>query len=311
MLIGRDRELALLLGGLTAAAAGRGHLFVVSGVPGSGKTRLLDALAEVAGARGALAVWGRCWEGTDAPPLWPWAQVVRALLEREQGAGGHAARQVAAAQIARLQTHGQSQIELCEAMTGFLRGVAYARPLVILLDDLHAAADASLVLLESLARDLWAMPVLVVAAYRELDARTQELGQRLDRLGRDCTLVPLRDLDAASSAALIAALAGHPPSPAVTDAIYAATGGNPFLIEEIVRVMVADGRIRHARLAVGPLGVSARLRSALGARLAPLSATTRGALEGPRSLALAAIVGWWRTYLAPRQRRWLATSRPQ
>src|SRR5436305_1043725 len=80
-LVGRDRELAELAAGLEDALGGQGRLFLIAGEPGIGKTRLAEQLARDAIDRGALVVWGRCWEGGGAPPYWPWAQVIHAIAE--------------------------------------------------------------------------------------------------------------------------------------------------------------------------------------------------------------------------------------
>jgi hypothetical protein len=42
---------------------GHGRLFLLSGEPGIGKTRLSEETSNDASARGVLVVWGRCWEG--------------------------------------------------------------------------------------------------------------------------------------------------------------------------------------------------------------------------------------------------------
>src|SRR5215469_15587798 len=78
--IGRERELAELRVGLADVTAGHGHLFLLSGEPGIGKTRLADEFGRRAVAQGARASWGRCWEGDGAPAYWPWVQVIRACL---------------------------------------------------------------------------------------------------------------------------------------------------------------------------------------------------------------------------------------
>src|ERR1700736_4655419 len=78
--VGRERELAELRAALDAANAGRGRLFLLSGEPGIGKTRLAEELALEATSRGMRAVWGRCWEGGGAPAYWPWVQILRSLI---------------------------------------------------------------------------------------------------------------------------------------------------------------------------------------------------------------------------------------
>jgi eukaryotic-like serine/threonine-protein kinase len=78
--VGRERELAELRAGLADVTAGHGHLFLLSGEPGIGKTRLADEFGRLAVAQGVRVAWGRCWEGGGAPAYWPWIQVVRACL---------------------------------------------------------------------------------------------------------------------------------------------------------------------------------------------------------------------------------------
>src|ERR1051325_7211222 len=78
--VGRDREIAELDAGLEDAVARRGRLFLLVGEPGVGKTRLADEIALRAHSRGIPTLWGRCWDGGDAPVYWPWSQVIRSYL---------------------------------------------------------------------------------------------------------------------------------------------------------------------------------------------------------------------------------------
>ncbi|MGE5435562.1 MAG: AAA family ATPase, partial [Candidatus Doudnabacteria bacterium] len=78
--VGREHELAALTAGLDDALAGRGALFLVSGEPGIGKSRLADELATRARAREARVLWGRCWEAGGAPAYWPWVQSLRSYI---------------------------------------------------------------------------------------------------------------------------------------------------------------------------------------------------------------------------------------
>src|ERR1700731_765638 len=78
--VGRERELAELVSACEAGADSDGHLFLIYGEPGIGKTRLADELASRAKARGLQVLWGRCWEGDGAPAYWPWIQVIRNFL---------------------------------------------------------------------------------------------------------------------------------------------------------------------------------------------------------------------------------------
>ena len=66
--VGRERELRELRRGLDKALVGEGRLFLVSGEPGIGKSRLVEQLARSARERGADVLVGRCWEAGGAPP---------------------------------------------------------------------------------------------------------------------------------------------------------------------------------------------------------------------------------------------------
>ncbi|MGH6629328.1 MAG: AAA family ATPase, partial [Burkholderiales bacterium] len=80
--VGRERELAALRAAVGEAIEGRGHMFLVSGEPGIGKTRLAEEASREAARRGMRVLWGRCWEGGGVPAYWPIIQILRGCAER-------------------------------------------------------------------------------------------------------------------------------------------------------------------------------------------------------------------------------------
>src|SRR4051794_34296168 len=80
LFVGRRLELETLRAGLATARDGRGRLVLLSGEPGIGKTRTAAELAGDAARDGVCLVWGRCHEEAGAPPYWPWAQILRAVV---------------------------------------------------------------------------------------------------------------------------------------------------------------------------------------------------------------------------------------
>src|SRR6266545_3714204 len=160
--VGRDDELALLEAGLEDALAGRGRLFVVVGGPGTGKTHLGDEIASRAKARGASILWGRGWHGGGAPPFWPWSRAMRSPGRTlpDPAADDEAAR-----------------FHFFEAVTEALRAEAAEQPVLLVFDDLQAADEDSLLLIEFLASELPEMAMLVVALGREDTPRINELAR--------------------------------------------------------------------------------------------------------------------------------------
>jgi DNA-binding SARP family transcriptional activator len=154
---GRGEELGVLEAGLDDALAGRGRLFVVVGDAGTGKTRLADELASSAKERGTRILWGRGWAGGGAPAYWPWTQALRDGLPTATS------------------DEQEEQFRFFEAVTRVLRDQSAAQPLLLVLDDLQAADEASILLLEFVATELPEMSLLVVALGRPETARLDEL----------------------------------------------------------------------------------------------------------------------------------------
>jgi DNA-binding SARP family transcriptional activator len=163
---GRDDELGLLEAGLDDALAGRGRLFVVIGDPATGKTRLADELANRAKQRDLRIFWGRGWAGGGAPAYWPWTQALRDTLP---AAGSD---------------EPEAQFRFFAAATETLRALATEQPLLLVLDDLHAADEGSILLLEFVATELPEMAVLVLALGRPETARLEELERHATRTVR-------------------------------------------------------------------------------------------------------------------------------
>src|SRR6185503_1877720 len=191
--VGRERELGVLLGALDDAVAGRGRLVLVAGEPGIGKSRLADELAHHARDRGARVCVGRCWEAGGAPAYWPWVQALRAYVRdvdrdalRAQLGGDGAQLATLLPELADLvdAPAETDRFRLLEAVATFLCQAGAARPLVIGLDDLHAADAPSLLLLRFVAAQLGGAPLLVVACYRDTEVG-RELAATLADVARE------------------------------------------------------------------------------------------------------------------------------
>jgi len=294
-LLGRAHELDDLRGALDESVAGSGALVLLAGEPGIGKTRLASALADQAASEGHRVAWARGWDGGGAPAFWPWVQVVRAVaadrdddeLRTDLGAGGRWVAQLAPELRERLELpeagdleSEQARFALFDAVTVFLRNAAQREPLLVLLDDLHTADLPSLLLLAFLARSLGDARVVVVTTHHDAGPRrgaeVEGVFGELTRFGRR---VELTGLGHEELRALVVHRSGSMPSEELLRSLSDLTDGNPFYSDEVVRLLVAQGRVSE------PVGERARLplpdsvRDAIRRRLLPLGADARAALD--------------------------------
>jgi DNA-binding SARP family transcriptional activator/tetratricopeptide (TPR) repeat protein len=289
---GRTRELETLCVGLDQAIAGQGSLFLVSGEPGIGKSRLIDEFARHSGRAGIRVLSGRCWEAGGAPAYWPWCQSIRAyvracdpeLLAAELGSGAadiaelvpDVRERVASVPApARSRDPDTARFRLFDATAGFLRRAAAREPLVLVLDDLHAADTPSLVLLQFLARELAETRILVIAGYRDTElARGNPLTPALVALRRESVTraLPLSGLARDDVAQFIRLAAGSDAPESLVNAINAQTEGNPLFLGEVVRLLAQEGRLTTTGQASSSrLGIPQGVREAISLRLGHLS----------------------------------------
>src|SRR5439155_1347417 len=155
-----------------------------------------------------------------------------------------------------------ARFRLFDATASFLRSAASERPLVLVLDDLHAADMPSLLLLEFVAAELADSGILVVAAYRDVDPTLRDpLSSALAELTRRQTtrLISLAGLGEADVENFIQLSAGFEPPTKLVGAIHRETEGNPLFVGEVVRLLASEGRLSDAaafKLAI-PQGVRA------------------------------------------------------
>ena len=291
-LLGRERELDALCAGLEEAIAGHGRLFLISGEPGIGKSRLLDEFARHASSIGVRVLPGRCWEAGGAPAYWPWCQSIRAyvrtceteLLASELGSGASDVaelvpevreRLAGVPAPARSRDPDAARFRLFDSTTAFLRRVAVREPLVLVLDDLHAADAPSLILLQFLARELAETRILVLAGYRDTElARASALTLTLVALRRESVTraLPLAGLARDDVAHFIRLTTGIVTPESLVNAIHAQTEGNPLFLGEVVRLLEQEGRLTATGEGPSPrLGIPQGVREAISLRLGLLS----------------------------------------
>ena len=213
-------------------------------------------------SRDALVMWGRCWEEGGAPAYWPWIQSLRGLLTELDSEALHlvaAGKGGVLAQILpELRDHlpdlaeppslspEAARFRLFDALAGFLVRISQNRILVFALEDLHAADDPSLLLLQFLSGELANGRVLVLGTYRDVEvSRNHPLAPVLAELSRSqaTTRVDLAGLSEPDVARFIMSMEGRTPSEELVRSITRETEGNPPSSRRSFDSLVTEDRL--------------------------------------------------------------------
>ncbi len=238
--VGRALEWRELLDAY-AAVGPDGHLVVIEGEIGIGKTRLGEELVGWGRAHGAVAVATRCFEDERGLAFGPVLDLLRAAL-REGDAGGidPGSAAEAARLVPELGTPPTRSLDdpgaharFVEGLVQSLLGAAHGeRPAVVLIDDVQWADASSLEVFTYLARRLRGRPFILVVTWRTEETPATHPARRLlseatrDGLG---TSIKLGRFDRVQVGELVDA-AGL--SPDLVDPLFAETRGLPFFVVE-------------------------------------------------------------------------------
>jgi len=276
--LGREPETAQLCSGLADVLSGRGRIFLIRGEAGIGKTRLAQEVATHALSQNGQVIWGRCYEPEGAPPFWPWIQALRACvgvmesvdLRNAMGPGASCIAAIVPELKEKLRnlnvpadSHSDaSRFWLFDAVRTFLDRASRKRPILLVLDDLHWADHASLLLLEFVVQELAHISVMIVGTYREGEL-SRPLAQTIGELARgDLQTVELGGLNQADVGRLLTAATGARPSEAFVRLVHGRTEGNPFFVTEVARLLGKNNAVFR---------IPASVTSALAKRLSRLS----------------------------------------
>jgi DNA-binding CsgD family transcriptional regulator len=262
VLIGRAPYVEAIDRALDRVVRGAGQILLVAGEAGIGKSRLVAEAVRAAQQRQLAALQGHCFEPDRLLPFAPLIDLLQTFATHAAPAEREAHLRPVAAELVHLVPQlavwlpgiepapasdpEQARRRLFYAFTHFITGLARSTPLLVVLEDLHWADDATLELLPALARAAATERVGLLLTYRsdEVSPQLAHLLAGLDRerLAEEVALVPLDRAEAGEMFRAIFALQ-RPPRADLGDAIHALTGGNPFFIEEVLRSLVATGGI--------------------------------------------------------------------
>jgi class 3 adenylate cyclase/tetratricopeptide (TPR) repeat protein len=296
-LVGRERELDRLRDALDVARRQRQlQLVTLVGVPGIGKSRLVQELFKVVEAEPDFTTWrqGRSLPYGEGVSFWALAEIVKAQAgilesdsEEEAGAKLRAAVEEVAADpgevdwlasrmrsLVGLQTEQASQSESFSAWRSFLEALADERPLVLVFEDLHWADDGLLDFVDQLVEWARSAPILVLCTARP------ELLERRPGWGggkANAATISLPPLEDEETARLLASLLESPVLAAETQSeLLARAAGNPLYAEQFAHMLAERGTAE---------ALPETVQGIIAARLDHLSETEKALLQD------AAVVG--------------------
>jgi len=286
--IGREKEQAELQRRLNAAISGECQFVVVSGEPGVGKSRLLDEIETLARARKLLVLHGRSIEQDGAFPYQGFCEAIQEYFRSDRSsAQSHidlsdiapdlvslfpmlseiSEIRSAATGDSKLLQVGASQgpenrTQVFELLARTLTRLAAGNPLILFLEDLHAA-EISIEALQYIVRRLGPTPTLIVGTYRSSEVdRSHPLLRMLDtfRGDRRFSAIALEPFSSADHRLFLETLIGGPKlSDTLVEKLYEGTEGNPFFTKELVRSLLDSGGIAKDQTGAWSLGAATDL----------------------------------------------------
>jgi predicted ATPase len=289
-LVGRERDRAVLTGQLELMLQGHGRLVLIGGEAGIGKTALVQDFVRAADKHGVLILAGHCYDLTATPPYGPWVEIARHYRPDGDLPPLH--------DVFRPGTgmgNVADQADLFEVARSFLMSVADAKPLVVVLEDLHWSDPASLDLLRYLGRHLRGYRMLIIATYRDDEVtRRHPLFQLLPVLVREshAERITLRSISQSDLDTLLECNYDLDEDDRMRLSSYLQRfgEGNPLYVREILRTLEDGGQlVKHgSSWSLGDLSglqVPNLLTQLIERRLLKLDNTQRELLEA------AAVVG--------------------
>ena len=278
--VGRADELDRLVATLDRAFDGEPQVAAISGAPGSGKTELVDRLAEETRVRGFDVLVGHC-RREGGGPYHPFEEAI----ERVSDEPLDELFDTDGSTVTDEETYEAEVSSLFYGIATWLAGRANDQPLVLIVEDVQWADAATLDLLEYLLEALERAPLAIVWSARSGPLRSDDrLSAFLDSTTAHGVHVELDSLDREAVVELLEGYVGHRGVPdSFVDVVVDGTGGNPLFVVETVESLLEDGTIDPARGVypeqVDEIDVPEVVGTTIERRLDRLDSDTRSVVE--------------------------------
>lgn len=235
-LFGRQEEITGLDRLIRQLQEGIGSCLVIEGPAGIGKSRLLAEGAALGSARGVRVVTGRINEVDRAAPLTALLAALRDHID-----------------LGELDPLPENRFLLVNRLGQLIETAAAQQPILIMLDDTQWADELTVLTLRVLVPALRGSPVGWLIAMRSMPRRSP-VRDALDWIATEHgQRMPLRPLSRTAIAAVCRNILGARPRPEMLT-LAERSGGNPFLLEELLRSLRSSGRVQIRSGAASVIG---------------------------------------------------------
>jgi ATP/maltotriose-dependent transcriptional regulator MalT len=298
-LVGRDAELAALTDALDAVAGGSGQTYIVPGEGGVGKTRLTQAVAELAGKKDWMVAVGRAYPVESGMPYALFSDAFAPIIRKFDSSALQTLTRGGSAELIHLfpalaapgerstlrGEAGELKPRLLWNFAQFLSRLAAKQPILVILENLQWADASSIELLHFVARQVSKDRILILCTYNEAERyhnpHLLPLEQSLVSLSA-VTVMPLQPLTLTGVDELVRRIFGveHSVAREFTALLYGWTRGNAFFVEETLKSLVESGKLYERDgtwlgWELGTLELPRSLRDVVIGRSAALSTEAR------------------------------------
>ena len=264
--MGRERELAQADEALQAALGGDVQVVLIGGDAGIGKTSLVDAVLDLAAARGFLTLEGHCLDTDTGIPLAPALEALRPLVAEQ----ARSADRPVAGRISASTTPGVDDLRQLVAES------VHHGPTLIAIEDMHWSDPSTRDLCLAMARAVRGALVIALTWRADDVTRRHPLRRVLVDLARaaGARRIDLGPLDRSDIARIVEFATGAAPDPSLVGALLARSEGNPLYVEELLAAkpdtvpgLLSDLLLAHVDALPGPTRELLRIAAVGGSRI--------------------------------------------
>ena len=284
--VGRKTEMRILRQLLhSSIAEARGHLILIRGEAGIGKTRLLTEFVKtIPTTVRSYVARGSAIEGT--PAFWPWTKILREALTAQKGTNQELVKNAQSLSTAFPEIQGSvdyppnrptnlDRFSILSRWVETIRSISRGTPLLLAFEDIHRADHDSLSLLAWIVEELSFDPVIVIATHRP-SPETNVIAQGLSDIAAlpRCKNIDLAPLTAHDISFMLDPLSSD--RTALSKALELRTAGNAFYVTHLIRYL--DSRINTESTESLVSALPSNGREIVSRQLSDLPTSTRNAL---------------------------------